>query len=50
MADMLVQMGDLLEQKPGESMYINGYWPTIDTISHFRGPLSAATCSETRTC
>ncbi|MCO5187351.1 MAG: alkaline phosphatase family protein [Anaerolineae bacterium] len=49
MADMLVQMGDLLEQKPGESMYINGYWPTIDTISHFRGPLSAATCSETRT-
>lgn len=49
MADMLDQMRDLLEQKPGEPMYINGYWPTIDTISHFRGPLSAAACSETHT-
>lgn len=35
-ADMLVQMGDLLHEKAGEPLYACGYWPTIDTLSHFR--------------
>lgn len=46
MADMLVQMRDLLESKPGEPLFLNGYWPTIDTISHFRGILGPAAISE----
>jgi hypothetical protein len=48
MADMVTQIRDLLESRPHEPMYINGYWPTVDTISHFRGPLSDASIGETR--
>jgi hypothetical protein len=37
MADMMVEVGRLLEDKAGEPLYINAYWPTIDTIAHMRG-------------
>ncbi|MCA9929236.1 MAG: alkaline phosphatase family protein [Anaerolineales bacterium] len=33
-ADLFVQIRRLLEEKPGVPMYISGYWPTIDTLSH----------------
>ncbi|KAA3653646.1 MAG: hypothetical protein DWQ04_35075 [Chloroflexi bacterium] len=33
-ADMFVQMRQILEEKPGQPMYICGYWPTIDSLSH----------------
>lgn len=34
-SDLLVQMGELLQEKAGEKMYLSAYWPTIDTLSHF---------------
>ena len=33
-ADMFVQIRELLESKPGEPMYVCGYWPSIDSLSH----------------
>ncbi len=33
-ADMLVQMRTLLEKRAGERLFINAYWPSIDTLSH----------------
>ena len=33
-ADMFVQIRELLESKPGEPMYVSGYWPSIDSLSH----------------
>ncbi|WP_420642083.1 alkaline phosphatase family protein [Candidatus Leptofilum sp.] len=34
-ADMLVQMRELLHKRAGEPLFINAYWPSIDTISHY---------------
>lgn len=34
--DMLVQMSRLLDEKAGESLYLFAYWPTIDSLSHYR--------------
>lgn len=48
-ADMLVQMRQLLEAKPGERLFLSAYWPTIDSISHRRGWDSAATAAELET-
>lgn len=45
-ADMLVQMGDLLHEKAGEPLYACGYWPTIDTLSHFRNWTGTAVKAE----
>jgi hypothetical protein len=47
MADMMVEVGRLLEDKAGESLFVSAYWPSIDTISHMRGwngPQTAAEC------
>jgi len=33
-ADMMVQIRQLLEAKPGEKLYAFAYWSTIDTLSH----------------
>ena len=45
-ADMLVQMSELLHAKAGEPLYVCGYWPTIDTLSHFRNWTGTAVKAE----
>ncbi len=35
--DMCVQMRLLLEEKPGQPMFVSGYWPSVDTLSHIYG-------------
>lgn len=47
-ADMLTQMGQLLHEKADESLFVFGYWPVIDTLSHFRLWDGAATRAEAR--
>lgn len=37
LADMFVQMRQLLETKSGERLYLNAYWPMVDTLSHIYG-------------
>ncbi|WP_420631083.1 alkaline phosphatase family protein [Candidatus Leptofilum sp.] len=48
-ADMLVQMRELLHKRAGEPLFINAYWPSIDTISHYHTWQSAAVSAEVRT-
>ena len=36
-SEMLVNICDVLESKQGQKVYINGYWPTVDTLSHVYG-------------
>lgn len=45
-ADMFVQLRQLLEETAGESLYINAYWPAIDTISHVQGPAGVSVAAE----
>ena len=33
-ADMMSRIRQVLEENPGKPMVINGYWPTIDMLSH----------------
>lgn len=47
-ADMLVQMRRMLEADRDEKAFLYGYWPTIDTLSHVYGPLSAPVRAEAR--
>ncbi len=37
-ADLFVQLRDLLEETTGQLLYVNAYWPAIDTICHAYGP------------
>ncbi len=37
LADMFVQMRQLLEAKAGERLFVNAYWPMVDTLSHIYG-------------
>ncbi|MCP4426181.1 MAG: alkaline phosphatase family protein, partial [Chloroflexi bacterium] len=37
LADMFVQMRHLLEEKAGEPLFVNAYWPMVDTLSHIYG-------------
>jgi predicted AlkP superfamily pyrophosphatase or phosphodiesterase len=37
LADMFVQVSQLLEAKAGERLFINAYWPIVDTLSHIYG-------------
>jgi hypothetical protein len=46
MADMMVEVGRFLEEKAGEPLFVNAYWPSIDTISHMRGWNGAQTVAE----
>jgi hypothetical protein len=48
LADMLVEVRTLLEEKPAERLVAMAYWPAIDTLSHFRGWQSAAVAAELR--
>ncbi|GAB4270772.1 MAG: alkaline phosphatase family protein [Candidatus Promineifilaceae bacterium] len=36
-ADMVVQMRQLLESRPGEQMYLSGYWSKVDVLEHDYG-------------
>lgn len=47
-ADMFVQLRQLLEAKPGERLYACAYWPTIDTLSHVYGWDQASVTAELR--
>jgi len=47
-ADMMVQMRRLLEDKVGERLYVNAYWPMVDTLSHAYGWDDEAVAAELR--
>jgi predicted AlkP superfamily pyrophosphatase or phosphodiesterase len=47
-ADMLVQMRELLDKRAGERLFVNAYWPTIDSISHYHTWLGTAVSAEVR--
>ncbi len=47
-ADMLVQIRQTLEDNPGKPMYINGYWPSIDSLSHIHTWQGASVRAELR--
>ena len=47
-ADMLVQMRELLEKRAGERLFINAYWPTIDSLSHYHTWQGTAVSAEVR--
>lgn len=46
LTDMFVQLRNLLEETAGQSLYVNLYWPSIDTLSHFYGPEHVSVASE----
>jgi hypothetical protein len=48
-ADMLIEIRNHLESNRAEKGYLYGYWPTVDTLSHVRGPLSATVRVEAHT-
>jgi hypothetical protein len=37
LADMFVQVRQLLEGKAGQRLFVNAYWPVVDTLSHIYG-------------
>lgn len=45
-ADLFVQLRHLLEASAGERLYINAYWPAIDTLSHIYGPAGVSVAAE----
>jgi predicted AlkP superfamily pyrophosphatase or phosphodiesterase len=45
-ADLFVQLRQLLEETAGESLYINAYWPAIDTLTHNYGPEGVSVAAE----
>lgn len=48
-ADLLVQAVETLEAQPAnEKCYLHCYWPTIDMVSHRRGPFGESTLQEAR--
>lgn len=48
MADMVVQVRQLLESQPDEPMYVSAYWHEVDNLSHYRGPHHETTAAEVR--
>jgi hypothetical protein len=47
-ADMLVQMRELLNKRADERLFINAYWPSIDTLSHYHTWQGTAVSAEVR--
>jgi hypothetical protein len=45
-ADMFVQLREFLESTSNERIYINAYWPAIDTLCHARGPHHGSVAAE----
>ncbi len=48
LAELFVQMRHLLEAKAGERLYVNAYWPMVDTLSHIYGWNHDVVASELR--
>lgn len=48
LADMFVQMRQLLEAKAGERLFVNAYWPLVDTLSHIYGWCGEPVAAELR--
>lgn len=46
LADLLVEVRKLLEERAAEPLVAMAYWPLVDTLSHFRGWESAAAAAE----
>jgi hypothetical protein len=46
LTDMFVHLRHLLEETAGQSLYVNAYWPAIDTLSHVYGPEHISVASE----
>ena len=47
-ADLLVQTRTILETERGGPLFINGYWPSIDTLSHQHGWNGESVAAELR--
>ncbi|MCP4416436.1 MAG: alkaline phosphatase family protein [Chloroflexi bacterium] len=47
-ADLLVQMREFLDEQAGERLFINAYWPSIDTLSHYHTWQGTAVSAELR--
>jgi predicted AlkP superfamily pyrophosphatase or phosphodiesterase len=45
-ADLFVQLRQLLEETAGKELYVNAYWPAIDTITHVQGPDGESVAAE----
>jgi hypothetical protein len=39
-AEMMIMIRQLLETEREKRLYINAYWPSIDTVSHYHAPFS----------
>jgi len=47
-ADLFVQMRELLETTAGTPLYVNAYWPAVDTLCHAFGPDHPSVAAEIR--
>lgn len=47
-AELMVRLRDLLEHTAGQRLYINAYWPHVDTLSHYYSPFHDAVDAEIR--
>lgn len=47
-AEMLVQMREFLDKHAGERLFLNAYWPSIDTLSHYHTWQGTAVSAELR--
>ena len=45
-SDMFVQLQQLLEETAEERLYVNAYWPSLDSLSHAYGPFHPANAAE----
>ncbi len=45
-AELFVQLRDLLEKTAGQTLYVNAYWPMVDTLSHVYGPAGVPVAAE----
>ncbi len=48
LAEMLVGIRELLDKRAGERLFINAYWPTIDSLSHYHTWQGTAVAAEVR--
>jgi hypothetical protein len=45
-ADMFVQLREVLEHSGNDKLYVNAYWPSLDTLSHMYGPYHPSVSAE----
>ncbi len=45
-ADMFVQLREVLERTREKKLYVNAYWPSLDTLSHIYGPYHPSVSAE----